>query len=207
MKIGICAALVLAVGLLVAVAVHISRSQNSPVAADDDLPIPAAPSNSVPELPPEVTSALANPTNLPDDITPASQMPVVVPGGPGTAPVSASTPVAAPVAAPVETASPTAVASAVARHRAGVSHYRVATVVVRRGDTLWHIARTHHTTVRALKAANGLRGDLIRVGQKLRIPHAGFSAARTHHRTYHHHGGVVRSTWHRLKASYRRRRR
>jgi LysM repeat protein len=203
MKLGICAALVLAVGLLVAVAVHISHGQQSPQeASDDTLPIPATPSNSIPELPPEVTSALANPTNLPDDITPATQMPVTVPATPATAPVAASTPVAAPVTAP-----PLAVAPAVARHHAGVSHYRVATVVVRRGDTLWHIARTHHTTVRALKAANGLRGDLIRVGQRLRIPHAGYSAARTRHRTYHHHHGVVGMIWNKPSAGYRRRRR
>ena len=45
-------------------------------------------------------------------------------------------------------------------------------VTVRRGDTLSHIALRHGTTVRALKQTNGLSGDLIRVGQRLRLPGA-----------------------------------
>lgn len=41
---------------------------------------------------------------------------------------------------------------------------------VRRGDTLSEIAHAHGVTVGALKRANGLKRDLIRVGQKLTIP-------------------------------------
>jgi LysM repeat protein len=41
---------------------------------------------------------------------------------------------------------------------------------VRRGDTLSLIARRNGTTVEQLRAANALRGDLINVGQTLRIP-------------------------------------
>ncbi|HKJ17336.1 MAG TPA: DUF5715 family protein [Xanthomonadales bacterium] len=41
---------------------------------------------------------------------------------------------------------------------------------VRRGDTLSTIARRTGSSVPQLKAANGLRGDLIRVGQELQIP-------------------------------------
>ena len=40
---------------------------------------------------------------------------------------------------------------------------------VRRGESLSRIARRHGVTVAKLKALNGLRGDLIRPGQKLRI--------------------------------------
>ncbi len=43
-------------------------------------------------------------------------------------------------------------------------------VTVVRGDTLSELARTHGTTVDALRAENGLEGDLIEVGQVLRIP-------------------------------------
>lgn len=43
------------------------------------------------------------------------------------------------------------------------------------GDTLGTIARRHGTTVAALRSANGISGDLIRVGDTLRIP--GGSAA------------------------------
>lgn len=41
---------------------------------------------------------------------------------------------------------------------------------VRRGDSLWGIARRHGTTVDALMSANGLRTSRIRAGQVLRIP-------------------------------------
>ena len=44
--------------------------------------------------------------------------------------------------------------------------------VVKSGDLLSKIARTHGTTVKALRAANGLKTDGIVVGQKLRLPQA-----------------------------------
>ena len=44
---------------------------------------------------------------------------------------------------------------------------------VRRGDTLSAVASTMGVTVVQLKSANGLRGDLINVGQKLLIPGSG----------------------------------
>lgn len=40
------------------------------------------------------------------------------------------------------------------------------------GDSLWTIARAHNVSVKALKEANKLTGDTIRVGQKLLIPGA-----------------------------------
>jgi LysM repeat protein len=42
--------------------------------------------------------------------------------------------------------------------------------VVKSGDTLSVIASRHHTSVAALKRANGLTSDMIRVGQRLKIP-------------------------------------
>lgn len=44
---------------------------------------------------------------------------------------------------------------------------------VRRGDTLSRVASTMGTTVAQLRSANGLRGDLINIGQKLLIPGSG----------------------------------
>lgn len=41
---------------------------------------------------------------------------------------------------------------------------------VRRGDSLWGIARRHSTTVDELKAANGLSSSFLREGQDLVIP-------------------------------------
>jgi len=42
--------------------------------------------------------------------------------------------------------------------------------LVVKGDVLTRIAHRHHTTVEAIKKENGLKRDLILVGQKLRIP-------------------------------------
>ncbi|ADV67231.1 LysM peptidoglycan-binding domain-containing protein [Deinococcus maricopensis] len=52
-----------------------------------------------------------------------------------------------------------------------------AIITVRRGDTLGVLATRARTTVAALKAANGLRSDTIRVGQVLRLPGATVRAA------------------------------
>ena len=42
-------------------------------------------------------------------------------------------------------------------------------VTVKSGDTLGAIARRNHTTVAKIKQLNGLRGDNIRSGKKLRV--------------------------------------
>ncbi len=44
------------------------------------------------------------------------------------------------------------------------------THTVASGDTLFGISRKHGTSVSAIKSANGLTGDTIRIGQKLVIP-------------------------------------
>lgn len=44
------------------------------------------------------------------------------------------------------------------------------TYVVRRGDTLWEIARRHDTTVSQLIELNDLRGETIHAGEKLKVP-------------------------------------
>jgi hypothetical protein len=61
-----------------------------------------------------------------------------------------------PVPAPAET-----VTAAVAERLA---------YTVRRGDSLWTIARTHGTTVDALRSRNQLAGSRIYVGQVLNVP-------------------------------------
>lgn len=42
--------------------------------------------------------------------------------------------------------------------------------IVQKGDSLFKIAREHQTTANALKAANGLKGSKIKIGQKLILP-------------------------------------
>jgi LysM repeat protein len=44
------------------------------------------------------------------------------------------------------------------------------TYKVKSGDTLSQIAEKHHTSVAKIKNLNGLRSDMIRVGQILKIP-------------------------------------
>ena len=45
------------------------------------------------------------------------------------------------------------------------------TYIVQKGDTVWGIAREHCTTAKAITSLNGLgRGDIIDIGQRLRLP-------------------------------------
>ena len=48
---------------------------------------------------------------------------------------------------------------------------------VKSGDSLSAIATSHHTTIKALRAANNLKTDAIKVGQKLKIPAGGTTTA------------------------------
>jgi peptidoglycan endopeptidase LytF len=41
---------------------------------------------------------------------------------------------------------------------------------VQSGDSLWKLARQHNVSVAAIKQANNLTSDMLRIGQKLRIP-------------------------------------
>jgi len=43
-------------------------------------------------------------------------------------------------------------------------------VVVERGDTLSELSRRHHVPAEVLRTTNNIKGDLIRPGQKLRLP-------------------------------------
>jgi membrane-bound lytic murein transglycosylase D len=50
--------------------------------------------------------------------------------------------------------------------------------VVRRGDTLWSIARSFNTTVSTLRKSNGLRSSRLKIGQKLYIPNSSSAATK-----------------------------
>ncbi len=54
------------------------------------------------------------------------------------------------------------------RPRVELPKYRL--VRVKKGDSLWSIARKHHISVSSLKAANALHGNMLRIGQSIRIP-------------------------------------
>jgi LysM repeat protein len=68
-------------------------------------------------------------------------------------------------AAPSATSTASAPAHASATASPSASRY-----VVKTGDTLDRIARTHRTTVQAIKVANGLTSDRIVVGRSLKMP-------------------------------------
>ena len=44
------------------------------------------------------------------------------------------------------------------------------TYIVKKGDTLWDIARLYNTTVDKIKSLNNLNGNTIKVGQSLKVP-------------------------------------
>src|SRR3954468_19376470 len=52
-----------------------------------------------------------------------------------------------------------------------------ATHPIVRGDTLWGLARSHHTTVSQVQQVNHLNGSVIRLGELLLLPGAGASTS------------------------------
>ena len=62
------------------------------------------------------------------------------------------------------------VSDTLASARAGIRVADVSRYMVRDGDSLWTIARSHGTTVPRLQAANDIRGSRIYAGQVLTVP-------------------------------------
>ena len=88
--------------------------------------------------------------------------------------VSTSAPPALTVSAlePIASNQPTALAptdSPTSKLEAAATKERY---LVKRGDTLLGIAKAHHTTVDAIKTANGLATDRIIAGKELKLPAA-----------------------------------
>ena len=71
------------------------------------------------------------------------------------------------VPASASSAAPTALGGSVAPIESATTE---ATYTVKSGDTLLRIAKAHGTTVKAIKSANSLTTDKIKVGQKLKLP-------------------------------------
>ena len=63
-------------------------------------------------------------------------------------------------------------AAPVSSESAAAANHSETVYLVKPGDNLTRIARTHGTTVKALKAANSLDNDRIVVGSRLKIPTA-----------------------------------
>ena len=76
---------------------------------------------------------------------------------------------------PVEEKTPAAVVAPTSEAQAGPdaepsTPQKFTTYTVVKGDIMEKIARRHHTTVEAIKAANNLSNDSLTIGQKLKIP-------------------------------------
>lgn len=118
------------------------------------------------------TNQTANPTNTtlaadqkPDTNSAVSPPVAAAPAPPSPEPAASTEPTPPPPAPPSVASQPAAVTP-----RSAETVY-----VVKKGDSLARIAKSHGTSVKALKAANGLKSDLIAAGRKLKIPHAGKS--------------------------------
>ncbi|MEM6288375.1 MAG: LysM peptidoglycan-binding domain-containing protein [Bacteroidota bacterium] len=73
-------------------------------------------------------------------------------------------PIEGPVVTVVDRVPPEAAGATAPRPEAGPTYHRV-----RRGDTLFSLARRYDTTVEAIRELNGLRSTSIRLGQRLRV--------------------------------------
>ena len=104
--------------------------------------------------PTPLPAATTTPTVLPTSAPTVAPILTAEPTQASTESVT-STPVPTSTPAPTITPSPTP---------AFILH------TVRWGDTLYSLARRYGTTVEAIRAANGLRSDRIRIGQTLKIP-------------------------------------
>jgi LysM repeat protein len=99
-------------------------------------------------------------------------------GQPGTATGSGeatATPTATATATPTQTPIPAGTSTrppqpSATTASAPTAHPNFTVYIVRRGDTLFSIARRFGTSVAAIKAANGMRNANISVGQRLLIP-------------------------------------
>ena len=63
--------------------------------------------------------------------------------------------------------------------------------VVKKGQTLSGIAKTHGVSVSAIKSANNIKGTMIRIGQVLQIPLSGSGSYRVATASYTHDGFYI----------------
>jgi LysM repeat protein len=87
-------------------------------------------------------------------------------------------PVGAEPGSTISTSAP-APAAATASPSPATTSKAAAHYVVKSGDSLRRIARTHGTTVQAIKAANGLTSDRIAAGQDLKLPESKTASTST----------------------------
>lgn len=132
--------------------------------------------------PPAQTNAELAPVNPQPYIPPSGGSVTVTPG-------AGETTSAAPVVAPVPDVAPREAApapkkSTPAASSSGSSVRPGGTYTVKRGDTLSEIAQRAYGSaskrnIDAIRRANGIKGDTIRIGQKLKIPASTSGSSRS----------------------------
>lgn len=94
---------------------------------------------------------------------------LVIPGSPEAAPTPANEPTkVAETSKPADATKKSVVVGETKKAPTAAA----GTHTVAKGDTLTSIAKKHGTDVNSLKAANGLKSDVISLGQKLKLPSA-----------------------------------
>jgi LysM repeat protein len=153
------------VGTLQLTGVTIKNTAPAPTATPTNIPPTATPTN----IPPTATPTQVPPSQIPPTAT-----------GTGVSPTA--TPTSAPTQAPTD---PAPITPTVSPHKGDDgergrdlddskdSSDRPGTHVVRKGDTLYRLARRFGTSIQELMTANGLTTGWLRVGQVLAIPGAG----------------------------------
>lgn len=128
-----------------------------PIYAPTSSPTPSlTPTRADTPTPTHTPTFTPSPTPLPTN-TPTSR-PSPTPT-PTNTPAFTPSPTSTPTSVPTESSTPTSTVTPTP-----VIH------VVKRGDTLYDIAREYNTTVRAIMEANGLESNRLSVGQELTIP-------------------------------------
>ena len=140
------------------------------------VPATAPAADSVTETDSTAPTETSSPVAATTSPTPAAQATASTPSGSTSSSTSAPAPLApgpvitpppAPVSAPEVAADP---ASTPATEPAAAAPVDGTAYVVKSRDSLAKIAHQHRITVAKLKAANGLKSDFLRIGQKLTIP-------------------------------------
>jgi type IV secretory pathway VirB10-like protein len=133
------------------------------------------------------SASTAAPTVATEPAVTSTNQPAVADATPQTNPVVTTVPAPAPAVLPVVSQTPPppvpdpvmtpAPAPATLNPEPAVAKTD-SFYVVKSGDSLSRIAKAHKTTVRALKAANGLKTDRIDAGRKLELPVMAVSKAQ-----------------------------